>query len=226
MRSAPGLRPLSRPRIRSSRGRAGALVGWDGCEVWLTVCPVFVPCPVSRVCPGSPRCPKIAPQSDLTLSTALSGNPVIAAMLSGLVRHDLVLRCHPRSWFYSILFTNVDAMCRCTGIRNHAGFKLDDPTNNASERSRRRCCDLIERRASRSAIRTYIAVSHAQTPPQQTAYNQGLHVQCYKPRPHSVEELLTKVKETKHATPRPPHPLCMAHHSQPRGQARSAAPPQ
>jgi hypothetical protein len=35
----------SRPRIRSSRGRAGALVGWDGCEVWLSVCPVFVPCP-------------------------------------------------------------------------------------------------------------------------------------------------------------------------------------
>ena len=32
----------------------------------------------------------------------MSGTPVIAAMLSGLVRHDLVLRCHPRSWFYSI----------------------------------------------------------------------------------------------------------------------------
>ena len=37
-RSAPGLRPLSRPLIRSSRGRAGALVGWDGCEVRLSVC--------------------------------------------------------------------------------------------------------------------------------------------------------------------------------------------
>ena len=33
-------------------------------------------------------------QSDLTLSTALSGTPVIAAMLSGLVPRDLVLRCH------------------------------------------------------------------------------------------------------------------------------------
>ena len=52
-RSAPGLRPLSRPRIRSSRGRAGALVGWDGCEVRLSVCPVFVPCPV---CVPAPPC--------------------------------------------------------------------------------------------------------------------------------------------------------------------------
>ena len=43
------------------------------------------------------RNPKVAPQSDLTLSTALAGTPVIAAMLSGLVPHDLVLRCHPRS---------------------------------------------------------------------------------------------------------------------------------
>ena len=54
------------------------------------------------------RNPKIAPQSDLTLSTALAGTPVIAAMLSGLVPHDLVLRCyrcHPRSWFCFILFT-------------------------------------------------------------------------------------------------------------------------
>jgi hypothetical protein len=41
--------------------------------------------------------PKIASQSDLTLSTGLAGTPVIAAMLSGLVPHDLVLRCHPRS---------------------------------------------------------------------------------------------------------------------------------
>ena len=52
-RSAPGLRLLSRPRIRSSRGRAGALVGWDGCEVRLSVCPVFVPCPV---CVPAPPC--------------------------------------------------------------------------------------------------------------------------------------------------------------------------
>jgi hypothetical protein len=51
------------------------------------------------------RNPKVAPQSDLTLSTALAGTPVIAAMLSGLVPHDLVLRCHPCSWFHSILFT-------------------------------------------------------------------------------------------------------------------------
>jgi hypothetical protein len=36
---------------RSSRGHAGALVGWDGCEVRAFVCPG-----VSRVCPGSPRC--------------------------------------------------------------------------------------------------------------------------------------------------------------------------
>ena len=35
---------------------------------------------------------QIAPQSDLTLSTGLAGTPVIAAMLSGLVPHDLVLR--------------------------------------------------------------------------------------------------------------------------------------
>ena len=34
--------------------------------------------------------PKIAPQSDLTLSTGLAGTPVIAAMLSGLVPQDLV----------------------------------------------------------------------------------------------------------------------------------------
>ena len=46
-RSAPGLRPLSRPLIRSSRGRLGALVGWDACEVRL--CDSCV-----RVCPGSP----------------------------------------------------------------------------------------------------------------------------------------------------------------------------
>ena len=47
-RSAPGLRPLSRPLIRSSRGRSGALplVGWDGCEVRLCVrVPVCVPAP-------------------------------------------------------------------------------------------------------------------------------------------------------------------------------------
>jgi hypothetical protein len=44
-RSAQGLRPLSRPLSRSSRGRAGALVGWDGCEVRLPVCPVAVPSP-------------------------------------------------------------------------------------------------------------------------------------------------------------------------------------
>ena len=36
----------------------------------------------------------------VTLSTGLAGTPVIAAMLSGLVPRDLVLRCHPRSWFY------------------------------------------------------------------------------------------------------------------------------
>jgi len=30
-------RPLSRPLIRSSRGRSGALVGWVGCEVRLCV---------------------------------------------------------------------------------------------------------------------------------------------------------------------------------------------
>ena len=36
------------------------------------------------VCPGSPRCP---------------------AMLKGLVPRDLVLRCYPHSWYYSILFT-------------------------------------------------------------------------------------------------------------------------
>jgi len=41
-----GLRPLSRPLIRSSRGRSGALVGWDGCEVRLCVrVPVCVPAP-------------------------------------------------------------------------------------------------------------------------------------------------------------------------------------
>ena len=35
-------------------GRAGALVGWDGCEGRLSVCPVFVPCPcVSRLPPVS-----------------------------------------------------------------------------------------------------------------------------------------------------------------------------
>ena len=45
---------LSRPRIRSSRGRAGVLVGMDGCEVRLTVIRVPVRARVSRVCPGSP----------------------------------------------------------------------------------------------------------------------------------------------------------------------------
>jgi hypothetical protein len=44
--NTPGLRPLSRPLIRSSRGRSGALVGWDGCEVRLCVrVPVCVPAP-------------------------------------------------------------------------------------------------------------------------------------------------------------------------------------
>ncbi len=78
--TGPGLRPLSRPLIRSSRGRSGAVVGWDGCEVrlcvrvpvcvpappgvFLPVCPVcvpappgvFLPVPGYGVCPGSPRC--------------------------------------------------------------------------------------------------------------------------------------------------------------------------
>ena len=42
--------------------------------------------------------PKIAPQSDLTLSTALAGTPVIAAMLSGLIPHFASL------WFSFLLF--------------------------------------------------------------------------------------------------------------------------
>jgi hypothetical protein len=40
--------------IRTSRGRAGALVGWDGCEVHAPF--VCSSVRVSRVCPGSPRC--------------------------------------------------------------------------------------------------------------------------------------------------------------------------
>ncbi len=53
-RSAPGLRPLSRPLIRSSRGRSGALVGWDGCEVRLCVLvPVIVPAPPGVFLPVS-----------------------------------------------------------------------------------------------------------------------------------------------------------------------------
>ena len=48
--------------------------------------------------------PKIAPQSDLTLSSALSGTPVIAAMLKGLTPRGLVLRCYPFSCSYFILF--------------------------------------------------------------------------------------------------------------------------
>ena len=52
---------LSRPRIRSSRGRAvfraGVLVGLDGCEVLLCdPCARVRPC-VPCVCPGSPRAP-------------------------------------------------------------------------------------------------------------------------------------------------------------------------
>ena len=41
--------------------------------------------------------PKIAPQPDLTLSSALSGTPIIAAMLKGLTPRGLVLRCYPYS---------------------------------------------------------------------------------------------------------------------------------
>ena len=59
--------------------------------------------------------PKIAPQSDLTLSTALSGTPVIAAMLSGLVPRDLVLRCHLS---FGIIFYFLPVLYRtCTGTR-------------------------------------------------------------------------------------------------------------
>ena len=42
--------PLSQPLIRSSRGRSGAVVGWDGCEVRLCV---RVPVCVSRLPPVS-----------------------------------------------------------------------------------------------------------------------------------------------------------------------------
>ena len=46
---------------------------------------------------------RFAPQSDLTLSTAMSSTPVIAqrcSQESGLVPRDLVLRCHPRPCSY------------------------------------------------------------------------------------------------------------------------------
>ena len=45
---------MSRPLIRSSRGRSGALVGWDGCEVRLCVrVPVRVPAPPGVFFPGT-----------------------------------------------------------------------------------------------------------------------------------------------------------------------------
>ena len=47
--------------------------------------------------------PKIAPQPDLTLSSALSGTPVIAAMLKGLTPRGLVLRCSPHLMVFYIL---------------------------------------------------------------------------------------------------------------------------
>ena len=55
-------------------------------------------------CPLRIHTHTIAPQPDLTLSSALSGTPVIAAMLSGLVPRDLVLRCYVYLWYYSILY--------------------------------------------------------------------------------------------------------------------------
>ena len=67
--------------------------------------------------------PKIAPQPDLTLSSALSGTPVIAAMLSGLVPRDLVLRCHVYLWYYSILFTD-----KCPKSQPRTGHGQDTRT--------------------------------------------------------------------------------------------------
>ena len=49
--------------------------------------------------------PKIAPQSDLTLSTALAGTPVIAAMLSGLV---LIVPHFASLWFFYFFFENLN----------------------------------------------------------------------------------------------------------------------
>jgi len=68
---------------------------------------------------------QIAPQSDLTLSTGLAGTPVIAAMLSGLVPHDLVLRCHPRSC--PLLFLLIIALPR---VDTQAGR---DPRVNSTD---------------------------------------------------------------------------------------------
>ena len=58
--SAPGLRLLSRPRIRSSRGRV-----WVCWRVWMVVrfvCVfrVLVSARVSRVCPGMSRLPPVS----------------------------------------------------------------------------------------------------------------------------------------------------------------------
>ena len=72
---------------------------------------------MSRVCvpscPGSGPAPPgvIALQPDLTLSSALSGTPVIAAMLKGLTPRGLVLRCHPHSCHFFLLFYRFTPVC-------------------------------------------------------------------------------------------------------------------
>ena len=57
----------------------------------------------------------------------MAGTPVIAAMLSGLVPRDLVLRCHLYLWYYFLLFYTLASCYTLHLLTRIELFQVDAP---------------------------------------------------------------------------------------------------